>query len=139
MGSCCGKIDNKYNGLDIKSVPNFVPPIHEGMVIDVHDGDTIKIIGIVANKPYRFSVRLAGIDTPELRDKNRTVQIKAEKAKAELAKLLKVGSVVQLKNVKTEKYGRILADVYLNSHFINQQMIDNGFAVKYNGKGPKHK
>jgi endonuclease YncB( thermonuclease family) len=38
-----------------------------------------------------------------------------------------------LKNIKTEKYGRILADVYCNNIHINQWMLDNRYAVKYDG------
>ena len=41
--------------------------------------------------------------------------------------------VVFLKNVQTDKYGRILADVYLDDLHINKWLIDNKFAVKYDG------
>jgi endonuclease YncB( thermonuclease family) len=40
---------------------------------------------------------------------------------------------VKLTNIKTEKYGRILADVYLDGTHINQWMLDNKHAVQYNG------
>ena len=38
-----------------------------------------------------------------------------------------------LKNLKTEKYGRILADVYLDDLHLNQYMLDKKLAVKYDG------
>ena len=41
--------------------------------------------------------------------------------------------VVFLKNVQTDKYGRILADVYLDDLHINKWLIDNKFAVEYDG------
>jgi endonuclease YncB( thermonuclease family) len=35
--------------------------------------------------------------------------------------------------VKTEKYGRILADVYLGETNINKWMLEQHLAVEYNG------
>jgi Kyanoviridae endonuclease len=40
-------------------------------LIDIYDGDTCKVsLQLFENQIYRFSVRLAGIDTPELRTRN---------------------------------------------------------------------
>jgi hypothetical protein len=36
-------------------------------------------------------------------------------------------------NIENEKYGRILADVYLEEVCINNWMIEKGYAVKYDG------
>ena len=44
---------------------------------------------------------------------------------------------IALKNVKNEKYGRILADVYLDDLHLNKWMIDQHFAVEYDGKTKK--
>jgi endonuclease YncB( thermonuclease family) len=41
--------------------------------------------------------------------------------------------MIHLKNISTEKYGRILADVYLDDLHVNQWMLDNGLAVEYDG------
>ena len=38
-----------------------------------------------------------------------------------------------LKNVSMEKYGRILADVYLGNLHLNQWMLDQKLAVEYDG------
>jgi endonuclease YncB( thermonuclease family) len=40
---------------------------------------------------------------------------------------------VNLKNIQTEKYGRILADVYIGELHINQWLITEKYAVKYDG------
>ena len=40
---------------------------------------------------------------------------------------------VTLKNVATEKYGRVLADVYLDDLHLNQWLLDERYAVKYDG------
>jgi endonuclease YncB( thermonuclease family) len=44
-----------------------------------------------------------------------------------------MNKVVKLENVQSEKYGRILADVYLGELHINQWLIDNRYAVAYSG------
>jgi hypothetical protein len=49
-----------------------------------------------------------------------------------------MGKIVELKNVSTEKYGRVLADVYLDSLNLCDWMIEHGYAVKYDG-GTKHR
>ena len=46
--------------------------------------------------------------------------------------------MVTLKNVDTEKYGRILADVYLDDENINEWLISKEYAVRYGG-GTKHR
>ena len=46
--------------------------------------------------------------------------------------------IVRLENNGTEKWGRILADVYCENVYINQWMIDNKFAAPYEG-GTKDK
>ena len=41
--------------------------------------------------------------------------------------------IVELKNISTEKYGRLLADVYFEGCNMNSLMIASGYAVEYNG------
>jgi hypothetical protein len=51
----------------------FTPPISGGQVIKVYDGDSITIAGYLPmyNSPlFRFSVRLNGIDTAEIKGKS---------------------------------------------------------------------
>ena len=117
-----------------KSIP-FVPPIKEGKVIYVYDGDTITIVSKLpydASPLYRFSVRLAGIDTAEIKGKTERERELAQEAKCALQKLI-LNKVVALKNLKTEKYGRVLADVYLGDLHVNQWLLDNKYAIQYSG------
>ncbi len=114
---------------------SFVPPITQGYVIKVYDGDTITLAAKLpyAESPlYKFSVRLNGIDTPEIKTKNAEEKQKALECKTELSRLC-LNKQVQLQNVSTEKYGRILADVYCDGVHLNQHMIEGGFAVAYDG------
>jgi len=85
-----------------------------------------------ASPLYRFSVRLAGIDTAEIKGKTEKERESAQEAKCALQKLI-LNKVVALKNLKTEKYGRVLADVYLGDLHVNQWLLDNNYAVQYSG------
>ena len=59
------------------------------------------------------SVRLRNVDTPELKGKCESEIIRAEYAKQRLSELIPVGSTVEIKNVKNDKYrGRIDANVF---------------------------
>jgi endonuclease YncB( thermonuclease family) len=149
FGNC--NIDEKkqsknMNALAIPEAPiewnkttAFIPPVKEGLVIKVYDGDTITIASKLpyeGSPLYRFSVRLNGIDCPEIHGINEDEKHVAQIAKKELENLILQKRVV-LKNLKTEKYGRILADVYYNDIHVNKWMLDKNLAVVYDG-GTKH-
>lgn len=113
----------------------FTVPINYGKVVKVYDGDTITLASKLPykNSPiYRFQVRLNGIDSPEIRGKTDTERKKAIEAKESLSFLI-MDKFVRLDNVSTEKYGRILADVYYRDVNVNEWMISHNFAVKYDG------
>ena len=113
----------------------FVPPIYSGYVIKVYDGDTITIASKLPYNEsplYRFPVRLNGIDTPEIKGKTEDEKISAHAAKKALENLILHKTVV-LKNIQQEKYGRILADVYMEQLHLNKWMLDNKYAVPYDG------
>jgi endonuclease YncB( thermonuclease family) len=120
----------------------FIPPISGGQVIKVYDGDSITIAGYLPmyNSPlFRFSVRLNGIDTAEIKGKSEDEIEAAKQARDALTKLILHKEII-LKNVGTEKYGRVLADVYLDDLCINDWLIKECYAVKYDGgtkKSPK--
>ena len=119
---------------------SFVPPITSGYVIKVYDGDTITIAARLPYKDspmYRFSVRLARIDSPELRTKDASEHDAAVLARDALAKLI-LGRTIELTNTGTEKYGRLLAEVWcdLDNNVkmnINDWMLQNHYAVEYDG------
>ena len=121
--------------IDWKDTIQFVPPVEKGIVIKVYDGDTITIASKLpysASPLYRFSVRLNGIDCPEIKGKDENEKQCAQIAKKEMSELI-LNKVVTLKNVQTEKYGRILADVYIGDLHLNKHMIEKRLAVSYDG------
>jgi len=118
----------------VDTVP-FIPPIIYGKVIKVYDGDTITIaskLPFEGSPLYRFSVRFAGIDSPEIKGETLVESKLAIKSRDALHNLI-FGKVITLKNNGKEKYGRLLADVYLDDLYVNKWMLDNNFAVKYDG------
>lgn len=135
MGSCLQNHDIDYN-----NATPFIPPIDKGYVIKVYDGDTITIatkLPYIESPLYRFPVRLNGIDTPEIKGSNEEEKEVAKRAREALSKLI-LNKYVSLRNVQNEKYGRVLADVYLDNLCINDWLIKERFAVKYDG-GTKRK
>jgi endonuclease YncB( thermonuclease family) len=113
----------------------FVPPITSGKVVKVYDGDTITIASKLPNTEdpiYRFSIRLSGIDSPEIKGKTIKEKELAKKSRDSLANLIE-GKIVTLKNISTEKYGRILADVFLDDLHVNVWMLQHNYAIKYDG------
>ena len=83
-------------------------------VIYVVDGDTF----ITENHQ---SVRLAGLDAPELEN------CMGQDAKKALSTLI-LGKRVQLRDLKADPFRRIMALVYVNSTLVNEVMIRAGLA-----------
>ncbi len=118
-----------------KDTVEFTFPITGGQVIKVYDGDTITIASRLPfeNSPmYRLQVRLNGIDSPEIKGKSEEEKTCAKRARDSLSSLI-LNKYVRLENIQTEKYGRILADVYLDKVHINSWMVDCRYAVSYDG------
>jgi len=121
--------------IDWADTIEFVPPVEKGIVIKVYDGDTITIaskLPYLSSPLYRFSVRLNGIDCPEIKSKDENEKQCAQIAKKEMSDLI-LNKIVILKNVQTEKYGRILADVYIGDLHLNNHMIEKRLAISYDG------
>ena len=127
--------DDMYKMISWKDTIPFIAPITQGHVIKVYDGDTITIAAKMPfeNSPlYRFSVRLNGIDTAEMKGKDEDEKKMAVIAKNKLSDLV-LNKEVHLKNIQNEKYGRLLADVYLDDVCINDTLMELRVAVKYDG------
>lgn len=126
---------SKIRVIEWKDTIPFIAPVLGGRVIKVYDGDTITIASKLpyeASPLYRFSVRLNGIDAPEIKSKNNEEKIAAINVREILSELI-LHKYVHLENIQTEKYGRILADVYIENLHINKYLLDNKYAVPYDG------
>jgi endonuclease YncB( thermonuclease family) len=98
---------------------------------------------MVLRKSTEMTVRLLGINTPEIHAKDASVRVKAMEAKAELARVLSLG-LITIETVKakklTDKYGRFLGKISVLTGDgtridVNQHMIDNGFAITFMADG----
>lgn len=113
----------------------FVPPITHGKVVKVYDGDTLTVASRLpypSSPLYRFQVRLAGIDCPEMKTKNESEKQVALLAKEFISSRV-LNKMIELQNVETEKYGRLLARVYCDGRCINDELCEQRLAVAYQG------
>lgn len=88
----------------------------------VIDGDTFEIQGGI-------KVRLIGVDTPEMKNKNKTLDCFAAEATKKTQSLLTGKEVVLEKDVsETDKYGRLLRYVYVGGEMVNDTLVKKGYA-----------
>ena len=110
-------------------------------VTRVVDGDTIDVdLDLGFDIIYKCRVRLYGIDTPESRTRNKDEKVRGKLAAKFLKDAISNGKNVilqtQLKDSKG-KFGRVLASVVVDGININQQMVTNHLAVRYEGQSKK--
>jgi len=103
-------------------IPNNPP--QTGRVVDVVDGDTIKVLLDEDGKTY--SVRYIGMDTPE---NTSQVEYFGPEATAKNSELVYGKTVLLVKDVsETDPYGRLLRYVIVNDEFINYELVSRGYA-----------
>jgi endonuclease YncB( thermonuclease family) len=134
----------------------------QGKVVECYDADTCKIVLPVQNSFYKFTCRLNGIDTPEMKPRkdkpNRENEmIWAKKARGELLRLICLNNscfdnldikkeevnnmlennkrLIIVKCLEFDKYGRLLVELFgddKNKSF-NNILVEKNLAVNYDG------
>lgn len=105
-----------------------------GKVVSVYDADTMTIdIDLGFNITIREKVRVYGIDTPELRTRNKEEKKLGYKAR-DLVRDKVLGKKVGLKAYKPGKFGRYLVDVYYDDINLAEELIDAKLALPYFGE-----
>ncbi len=95
-------------------------------VTRVIDGDTIEILPAVEGVN---EVRLIGIDTPETKDPSEEVEPYGPEASAFATSKLDGQEVgIELDSETTDRYGRLLAYVYLEDEMFNATLVEEGYA-----------
>ena len=105
------------------------------VVRKVVDGDTL-VVDIPDYPPlvgHAIGVRVAGCDTPEKRDSRPELQQRARSAHRRTKQLATPGTTIMLRNLRRDKYFRILADVETEKGDLARILIDEGLALPYNG------
>jgi len=74
-------------------------------------------------------IRLACIDAPEIRGKNAD-PLKAKASKEFINNLL-LNKKVKIKRIGTDRYGRTVAEIFIEGTNIQKIMVKNGFAKLY--------
>lgn len=103
-------------------------------VVKVYDGDTCTcVFDTYGLGLYKHSVRLVGIDTPEIHGKSPEEKEAARKVRDFVrAKIL--GQIISLTCMGSDKYGRVLGIITGPSgEVINEMLVSNGMALKYDG------
>lgn len=100
----------------------------------VIDGDTLDVVfklpfDIRANK----RIRLARVDAPEMRTKNQEQKAKALACRNYVQVRLDKAKEIKIVTHKAGKFGRYLADIFVDGTNLNSELIEKGYATKYKG------
>lgn len=106
------------------------PYYYNAKVLEVYDGDTITTeIDLGFSIKMKVKIRLANIDTPEVKGSEKSEGIKVREYLREMI----LGRNIVLETIKDSKskYGRILGIIHLDGLNINQHLINEGLAKRY--------
>ena len=104
-------------------------------VTSIYDADTFRvniddwpdIIG------KRMSVRVLGVDAPEIRGKCKSEKQAARRAKQFTVEVLRSAKKIELRDIQRGKYFRILAHVYVDGINLSEKLIQAQHGRAYNG------
>lgn len=126
---------------------------------NIYDADTCRLVFYLNGKLVKYTVRLVGIDTPEIRPRlnvenrdqeiaaakrarNRLIQLATDQeieldntpGKKSIQKLLDANKkLITIKCEEFDKYGRLLGKLYDGETCFNELLIEEGHAYAYGG------
>lgn len=128
-------------------------------LVELYDGDTCKVVFQFSNNDvHKIILRINGIDTPEMKSKDPTVQkwavrarnrmlsllapdifnVDGDYSKKDIIRLLKENvCMLWVKTLAFDRYGRLLADLYYSpadTKTIQSILIDENYCKSYSGK-----
>lgn len=104
-------------------------------IINIYDGDTMTVVldlGFGVTKEEKL--RLAKIDTPELRGEEREQGlISRDWLRERMETSMNNGDEILIRTFKDTKgkYGRYIAEIFINEVSVNMQLIAEGLAKSY--------
>jgi micrococcal nuclease len=105
---------------------------YRARVASVYDGDTIRVNIDLGFDTWKLNetIRLYGIDTPEIRGAERPEGLIAKDYVVSKLPVGKEITILTLRDRK-EKYGRYLAIVFCDGVNLNEELVDKGLAREY--------
>lgn len=102
-------------------------------LIRVIDGDTFEVkIDLGFHLFIIEKVRLYGVNTPEIRTRNQKEKLKGLEAKKFVEDIFNNNSTnLKIKSYGKDKYGRILADFFIEDKMLSDLLLENKMAVEY--------
>jgi endonuclease YncB( thermonuclease family) len=104
-------------------------------VISVYDGDTFRV-NIDSLPPIvgkNIPIRVNGVDTPEIRGKCQYEKDLALEARDFVRSKLANAKEIKLTNLQRGKYFRVVANVIVDGVSLEQELLDNKLAYRYDG------
>lgn len=101
-----------------------------------YDADTITVSIPNIHKFFgeKISVRLFGVDAPEIKTKDKCEKRLAREAKEYVASVLSKSKRIDLVDVKKDKYFRLLSDVIIDGQSLRSLLFKHNYAYPYYGK-----
>lgn len=101
----------------------YVTHVYDGdsITVDIDLGFKVKLSGV--------KLRLAGIDTPEIRGDEREQGLISKAAVEQ--RILHKEVIIKTDKDKTGKYGRYIATVYIDGLNLNEWLLNEGLAELY--------
>ena len=104
-------------------------------VNSVYDGDTFRV-DINSLPPIvgkNIPIRVNGVDTPEIRGKCQYEKNLALEARDFVRDKLSNAKEIKLTNLQRGKYFRVVANVLVDGVSLEQELLDNKLAYRYDG------
>jgi endonuclease YncB( thermonuclease family) len=155
MGACISCIKNNPQSnyimnqiellekIDPKTVPKvpFQDKIIYARIEEIYDGDTVKIIVLFGDIPVKFSLRILGIDAPEIKhaEGRLSEENKAAVKVRDYMRTLFPKNIAKICIRDWDKYGgRVLGDLFLETgENVSEILIHGGWARPYLGEKKK--
>lgn len=113
---------------------------HDAVIVDevvsVYDGDTVKvnIHSWPAVIGQEISIRIRGIDTPEIRGEEcQEEEDLGYKARDLVAALASDAQRVEIRQLGRDKYFRLLGELWIDNQSVGALLIEQGLAREYYG------
>lgn len=122
------------DGITYAECKPFLPSFRKAKCVRVYDGEILYLgCYLEGYGATRFTCRLVGIDTPELRAKSKAEKMLAKISREEV-KAVTLNKVVSVTTNGLDKYGRLLVRIRTSAvDDVSRHLITQGLAVAYDG------